>query len=175
MSDNVKGVTFTPEQVFLLSLLSRIHEQFVSNDFGLAILQILKKASAAIHSTSCAPPIDTLAVEVLEYTLIILRDMCAYVRQDDQSRDSLLAVDLLLSSGLLTFLLDLLHRLEPLEIIRRTRPQDLNQGKRSLWAGRKLGNQREVVELKLQGTVDRPEIANLGMHVEVDQSLDEQN
>ncbi|XP_068663219.1 uncharacterized protein [Aristolochia californica] len=225
-SDNVSDVLFTPEQVFLLSLLSRIHEQFVSNDFGLAILQILKKASASIHSPY-APPIDTLAVEVLEYTLIILRDICASVCQGDQCRDSLLAVDLLLSSGLLTFLLDLLRQLEPPEIIRRSRLQELNQGKircpykgyrgdivsviancafrrkqvqdeirqqngilllleqcvidegspflreKGLWAVRNLlegneENQREVAELKLQGTVDTPEITDLGMRVVMD-------
>ncbi|XP_068665522.1 uncharacterized protein [Aristolochia californica] len=225
-SDNVSDVLFTAEQVFLLSLLSRIHEQFVSNDFGLAILQILKKASATIHSPY-APPIGTLVVEVLEYTLIILRDICASVCQDDQCRDSLLPVDLLISSGLLTFLLDLLRQLEPPEIIRRSRPQELNRGKiccpykgyrgdvvsviancafrrkqvqdevrqqngilllleqcvidegnpflreKGLWAVMNLlegneENQREVAELKLQGTVNTPEIADLGMRVEVD-------
>ncbi|KAG9454761.1 hypothetical protein H6P81_007665 [Aristolochia fimbriata] len=226
-SDNVRDVLFTREQVFLLSLLSRIHEQVVSGDFGLAVLQILKKASTAIHTTLCPSTIDTLAVEILEYTLIILRDICAHVCQDGQSRDSPSAVELLLSSGLLTFLLDLLRQLEPPEIVKKSRPQELNQGKlrypykgyrgdivsviancafrrkqvqdeirqqngilllleqcvvdegnpflreKGLWAVRNLlegneENQREVAELKLQGTVDTPEVTDLGMRVEVD-------
>ncbi|KAG9454692.1 hypothetical protein H6P81_007596 [Aristolochia fimbriata] len=223
-SDNVRDVLFSRDQVFLLSLLSRIHEQVVSGYFGLAVLQILKKASTDIHATSCPSTIDTLAVEILEYTLIILRDICAHVWQDGQSRDSPSAVELLLSSGLLNFLLDLLRQLEPPKIVKKSRPQELNQGKihcpykgyrgdivsviancafrrqdeirqqngilllleqcvvvegnpflreKGLWAVRNLlegneENQREVAELELQGTVDTPEVTDLGMRVEVD-------
>ncbi|XP_058088984.1 uncharacterized protein LOC131235701 [Magnolia sinica] len=150
---------FTVEQAFLLNLLSEtINQQIdrinVSNDFALLVLEILKNASTVVDSISrgqSALPTGSPTINVLGYSLSILRDLCA--REDpnesssmlstggSETEGSMLVVDSLLHSGLLTLLLCLLHELEPPEIIRKSRAQEENQGKVCPY----IGYRRDIV------------------------------
>ncbi|MQM18695.1 hypothetical protein Taro_051687, partial [Colocasia esculenta] len=76
---------FTTEQAFLLGLLSEIlsglfYRGTISSDFALAIFQVLKEAASIMNFTSrgSSPlPTGSPAIDVLGYSLTILRDLCA--------------------------------------------------------------------------------------------------
>ncbi|KAF8379387.1 hypothetical protein HHK36_028821 [Tetracentron sinense] len=127
---------FTTEQAFLLSILSerlnqRIDEITFSNDFALCILGILKRAVGVIDSVSrnkSGLPTGSAAIDVLGYSLTILRDVCAQDGIGDSKKEgSMDAVNSLVSSGLVELLLGLLRDLEPPEIIRKSIKQGENQ------------------------------------------------
>ncbi|KAK1286502.1 hypothetical protein QJS10_CPB20g01590 [Acorus calamus] len=105
----------TSEQAFLVRLLAenldqRFNEVTISDAFALAVLKIVDKASRAIdfvsRGTPCLPTGDP-AIDVLGYSLIILRNICA---REDLPQAS---VDSMISSGLIRLLLGLLRDLEP--------------------------------------------------------------
>lgn len=127
----VEGTQFTRAQGFLLSLLSKIHEEHVCDDFAFSIYQIVKNASSIVHSSygnEIYVQTNSLAVEVLEFSLIILRDISTCVDSDEEMAHPS-ALDSLLYLGLLIFVLDSLRKLEPPGLIRKSRVQDLSQGK----------------------------------------------
>ncbi|PPD88350.1 hypothetical protein GOBAR_DD14703 [Gossypium barbadense] len=179
-------------------------------------------------------PTGSTSVDVMGYSLIILRDICAQDSLGDLKKDSVDVVDLLLSNDLTNVILSLLHDLEPPAIIRKTLKDsengELNLGSTKLcpykgfrrdlvaiigncayrrknvqdeirqksgillllqqrvtnddnpylrewgiWSLRNLlegnaENQQIVADLQLQGSVDMPELARLGLKVEVDQN-----
>ncbi|KAK3020367.1 hypothetical protein RJ639_047820 [Escallonia herrerae] len=233
--------SFVPEQAFFLSLLSEIlNEQMrniaVSNDFALFVLEVFRNSARIVESFSQVKsglPTGSADIDVLGYSLTILRDICACdgVMGKEGSMNT---VDLLLSSGLLELLLNLLCDLEPPALIRKATDQVQNQeaehsysrklcpykGFRrdlvavignftyqrkhvqdeirqkngillllqqcvtddenpflrewGIWSVRNLlegnvENQCVVSELELQGSVNVPEIAGLGLRVEVDE------
>uniref|UniRef100_A0A5B6YGT3 Putative ataxin-10 n=1 Tax=Davidia involucrata TaxID=16924 RepID=A0A5B6YGT3_DAVIN len=233
---------FVSEQAFLLNILSgilneRIEDISISNDFALYILGILKQAVGVVDFVSRGKsglPTGSVSIDVLGYSLTILRDICASDGVGGFTEDSVDVVDSLVSSGFLELLLCLLRELEPPTIIRKAMKQDENQeGTTSyspklcpykgfrrdivavigncayrrkhiqdeirqkneillllqqcvidednpflrewgIWSVRNLlegnaENQRVVAELELQGSVDVPEIAGLGLRVEFDQ------
>ncbi|KAK1322120.1 hypothetical protein QJS10_CPA03g02346 [Acorus calamus] len=106
---------FTSEQTFLVRLLAenldqRFNEVTVSDAFALAVLSILCRASTDVNFASrgtSALPTGDPAIDVLGYSLITLRNICA--REESPHR----SIDLLISSGLIRLLLVLLRDLEP--------------------------------------------------------------
>lgn len=241
---NVSGITsFGAEQALLLSILSEtLNEQLgdivVSNDFSLSLFGILRIAVRIVDfSTRGKLPIPTGSadVDVMGYTLSILRDISASrgpnVKNQDKGRD---VVDMLVSAGLIKFLITLLHDLEPPAIIRKAMVHNNNKedstsqpskyqspyrgfrrdvvaiigncsyGKKhvqdeireqdgvllllqqcvtdednpflrewGIWLMRTVfegneENQKLVAQLELQRSVDTPEIAELGLRVEID-------
>jgi len=235
-------IEFTNEQAFLFRLLSkclseRPREVTVSNEFALGVPKILKEASDSVASSSRGSselPTGSPAIDVLGYSLLILRDICAW--EHFSSPDTEPPVNSLLSAGILELVLNLLRELEPPLIVKksiahankqevqpdtaetkkvcpykgyrrdlvsvisnclRTRKQVQDEvrerngillllqqcvidednpflrewGLLAIWnlLDGNLENQNEVAELQLQGPVQTPEIANLGLKVEVDE------
>lgn len=233
---------FSTEQAFLLKILSeildeRIRDVIVGNDFALCVLAILKRSFGVVScSTRVKSGIPTgfTDIDVLGYSLAILRDVCALEGLRASEEEAVDVVDFLVSSGLIEFFLGLLRDLEPPTIIRKAIKQSENQEgtnsssslkpcpyrgfrrdivavignctygrkhvqdeirqkngillllqqcvadeenpflrERGIWAVRNLlegnaENQRSVAELELQGSVEVPELANIGLKVEVD-------
>ncbi|XP_057971415.1 uncharacterized protein LOC131160096 [Malania oleifera] len=233
---------FVSEQSFLLSFLSEILngwicEITISSDFALCVLGIFKKAVEVVNSVPRSEfglPTGSTAVDVLGYSLIILRDICAQDGAEGGKEEMVDVVHSLICGGLLEMLLGLLRDLEPPALIRKAIKQVENHDGTSsysskicpykgfrrdivavigncayhrkhvqdeirqkngillllqqcvndehntflrewgIWSVRNLlegnaENQRIVAELELQASVDVPEIAGLGLRVEVDQ------
>lgn len=232
---------FSSEQAFLLRILSeilneQIREVTISKDGALFVFGIFKKSirvlEVAMRGKSGLPS-GSAAVDVLGYSLTILRDICAQDSVNGKRENAEDVVDVLLSYGLVEFLLSLLGDLEPPTIIRKGIKRFENQDGAScsskpcpykgfrrdivglignciyrrkhaqdeirhrngillllqqcvtdednpflrewgIWSVRNMlegneENQRIVTELELQGSADVPEIAALGLRVEVDQ------
>ncbi|KAH6781628.1 hypothetical protein C2S51_006921 [Perilla frutescens var. frutescens] len=240
---NVSRVNnFGAGQALLLSVLAEIlNEQLgeivVSNDFSLFLFGILRNSVGIVDfSTRGKSPLPTGSanVDVMGYSLSILRDISAChgpnVNKRDEEGD---VVDMLVSAGLIKFLVTLLRDLEPPAIIRKAtvhnniddsnsqpskyqcpyrgfrrdvvaiigncsyqkkhvqdevREQDgilllLQHGvtdeenpflrEWGIWSMRCVfegneENQKLVAQLELQRSVNTPEIAELGLRVEVD-------
>ncbi|GLU12617.1 hypothetical protein SLE2022_292810 [Rubroshorea leprosula] len=233
---------FSPEQASLLRVTSeivneRIEEIIVPNDLALCVLEIFKKSAGVVDFSTrekSGLPTGSTATDVLGYSLTILRDICARDGSRDKGEDSMDAVSMLLSSGLIELMLSLLQDLEPPPIIRKAMKQGENQDGTSLsllklcpyrgfrrdlvavigncayrrkhvqdkirqengvlllvqqcvtdednpflrewgiWSVRNLlegnaENQQMVADFELQGSIDVPELARLGLRVEVDQ------
>ena len=236
-----KDGQFLSEQAFLLQILSEIlNEQIeditISKDVALFVYGIFKKSIGVLEHAvrgKSGLPSGSAAVDVLGYSLTILRDICAQdnVRGNREGAQSV--VDVLLSYGLIELLLSLLGDLEPPAIIRKGIKQFENQDGASrsskpcpykgfrrdivavigncvyrrkhvqdeirqrngillllqqsvidednpflkewgIWSVRNMlegneENKRVVDELKFQESIDAPEIAALGLRLEVDQ------
>ncbi|KAI3950769.1 hypothetical protein MKW92_033338 [Papaver armeniacum] len=122
---------FTLENEFLLSILYEIlnkkRNELVSKKFALSVLGILKRVVTVVDFFSRGQsklPTGTPAVDVLGYSINILRDICAQDRVKLRSEESVTIVDLLLSSGLLDLLIDFLRELEPPSTIKKSFPQE---------------------------------------------------
>ncbi|KAI3463929.1 hypothetical protein Pfo_020592 [Paulownia fortunei] len=243
LDDNVSRVNHCgAEKAFLLSILSeilneRVGDIVISNDFSLCIFGILRSAVGIVDfSTRGKLPLPTGSadIDVIGYTLHILRDISACdgpkVSNQDEKGD---AVDMLVSDGLIKFLITLLRDLEPPAMIRKAMiHSDAKDGTTSqpfkycpyrgfrrdvvavigncsyrkkhvqdeireqdgillllqqcvtdednpflrewgIWSMRNIlegniENQQLVADLELQKSVDIPELAGLGLRVEVD-------
>lgn len=235
--------SFGAEQALLLSILSEtLNEQIgdivVSNDFSLFLFGILRNAVRIVDFSTrekSALPTGSAHVDVMGYTLSILRDISAScgpnVENQDKGRDS---IDMLVSAGLIKFLISLLRNLEPPIMIQKAMVNNNNKDdlashpskcqspyrgfRRDLvaiigncsyckkhvqdeireqdgvllllqqcvtdednpflrewgfWSMRNIlegneENQKLVAQLELQRSVDTPEIAELGLRVEID-------
>ncbi|KAH6755814.1 hypothetical protein C2S53_009086 [Perilla frutescens var. hirtella] len=127
---------FGAEQALLLRILSEIlNEQLgdiaVSNDLSLFLFGILRNAVGIVDfSTRGKSPLPTGSadVDVMGYSLSILRDISAChgpdVTNQDEEED---AVDMLVSAGLIKFLITLLRDLEPPAIIRKAMVHNNNK------------------------------------------------
>lgn len=237
----VKDDTFSIDQAFLLCTISEIlNEQLeevrVSADFALFVFEVYKRSIGLVDfhlRGKCCLPTGFASIDVLGYSLTILRDVCAQDGFGDPDVGQQTAAAALLSSGLLDLLLGLLWDLEPPAMVRKAiKHVESEEGRNSvnskvcpykgfrrdlvavigncsfrrrhlqdeirerggiplllqqcvtdeenpflrewsLWAIRNLlldnaENQQEVSDLKLQGSVDVPEVAELGLHVELD-------
>lgn len=133
---NSREGTFSSEQAFLLKIVSeivneRIEEIIIANDFALCVLEIFRKSIGFVDFYARgAPslPASSSAINVLGYTLSILRDICAWGDpggSDSENRADL--VDSLQSHGLIEMFLSLLRDLEPPAIIRKAMRQSENQ------------------------------------------------
>lgn len=238
-----KEVSFSSEQAFLLTIISeilneRIGDITVPKDFACCVYRIFQSSISITDSTpicKCGLPTGTIAVDVLGYSLTILRDICAQDGKEGGHKDvSEDAVDVLLSLGLIDLLLGILRDIEPPAILKKALQQAENEDRTSLpnslkpcpykgfgrdivavianclyrrkdvqddirkkngvfvllqqcvadennpflrewgiWAVRNLlegnlENKKLVAELEVQGFADVPEIAELGLRVEVD-------
>ncbi|KAK6164039.1 hypothetical protein DH2020_000903 [Rehmannia glutinosa] len=232
---------FGAEKAFLLRILSEILNErvgyiVVSSDFSLCIFGILRSAVGTFEfSTRGKLPLPTGStdIDVIGYTLSILRDISACDKKASNQDKKEDAVDILVAAGLIKFLIDLLRYLEPPTMIRKAmiqsdaknettsqhykycpyrgfrrdvvavigncsyskkhvqdeiREQDgilllLQQcvtdednpflREWGFWSmrnilERNIENQQLVADLELQKSVDTPEIAGLGLRVEVD-------
>ncbi|CAN4083781.1 unnamed protein product [Withania somnifera] len=124
---------FVTEQPYLLSILSeilneRVEHMVVSHDFASSIFGILKSAAEVVDFSirgKSGLPVGSAPIDVLGYSLTILRDICACDHlknsKEESSKD---VVDVLVSTGLIEFLLDLLRDLESPTTIRKAMKQD---------------------------------------------------
>ncbi|XP_050386233.1 uncharacterized protein LOC126802627 [Argentina anserina] len=234
------GESFSKDQDFLLKNVSeilneRLNELSVPNEFALCVFGIFKNSITVLsHATrgSSGLPTCSVDIDVLGYSLTILRDICAQGTLRGLTEDNMDVVDALLSYGLIEILLCLLHDLEPPAIIRKSINQAEDQygstsstlkpcpykgfrrdivgvignclyGRKlvqdeirrknglllllqqcvtdddnpylrewGIWCVRNLlerneENQQAVAELELQGSVDVPDLARLGLRVEM--------
>ncbi|KAK3220807.1 hypothetical protein Dsin_014777 [Dipteronia sinensis] len=129
---------FSSEQGFLLRVVSeivneRIEEISVPGAFALCVLGIFRKSVGVVDFFSRGKsglPTDSIAINVLGYSVSILRDICA--REDPSGsgsdfKDSVDVVDRLISSGLIELFLSLLRDLEPPTTIRKAMRLSENQ------------------------------------------------
>lgn len=125
------------EQAFLLRIVAeilneRIGDVAVIKDFALFVYEIFKQSIGVLQHAPKAKsgiPTGCAAIDVLGYSISILRDICA---QDDVEKggnkgDAEDVVDELLSHGFIDLLLSLLHDLEPPAIIRKAIKQSENR------------------------------------------------
>lgn len=126
---------FSPEQAFLLRVLSeilneRLEEINVPSEFALFVFEIFKSSIGVISSgssTKSGLPTGSAAIDVLGYSLTILRDICARESPGDSVKGLVDAVNTLLSSGIVELLLCLLRDLEPPTMIKKAMNQGENQ------------------------------------------------
>ncbi|CAM8945126.1 unnamed protein product [Rhodiola kirilowii] len=115
---------FSDEQAFLLQIVGdilneRLKEIIAPIKFASTVMDIFSKAVASADFTSrCSTglPTESPLINVLGYSLTLIRDLCA---QGDSKDGSAEVVDSLISSGLLELLLDLLCQLEPPAIVKK--------------------------------------------------------
>ncbi|KAL3632250.1 hypothetical protein CASFOL_025234 [Castilleja foliolosa] len=123
---------FGAEKSFFLSILSeilneRVGDIVISNDFSLGVFGVFKSAVGVVDLSSRGNlpfPTGSADINVIGYTLSILRDISACdpkVSNRDEKHDT---VDLLVRAGLIKFLVDLLHELEPPAMIRKAMIND---------------------------------------------------
>ncbi|KAJ0100466.1 hypothetical protein Patl1_20059 [Pistacia atlantica] len=133
---NLIDNTFSTEQAFLLRIVSdivneRIDEIIIPIDFALSVLEIFKRSISAVDFSSKGKfslPTPSSAINVLGYSLTILRDICSLEGSAGSSSEgSIDVVDTLKSFGLIELLLCLLCDLEPPAIIRKAMRLSENQ------------------------------------------------
>ncbi|CAL0328483.1 unnamed protein product [Lupinus luteus] len=147
------------EQAFLLQILSeivneRIRDITISIDVALFLFGVFKKSVGILEHAvrgKSGLPSGSAAVDVLGYSLTILRDICAQDSVGDDRDNAEDVVDQCVTDDDNPFLREW-----------------------GIWTMRNMlegntENQRIVSELKLQGSADVPEISALGLQVEVDQ------
>lgn len=127
---------FSSAQAFLLRILAEILSEdttdvTVTRDVALYVFETFKKSIGALE---CSPrtesgiPTGSAAIDVLGYSLNILRDICAQDSVEGGSRgDAEDIVDILFPHGLIELLLSLLRNLEPPAIIRKAVKQSDDQ------------------------------------------------
>ncbi|CAF1714974.1 unnamed protein product [Brassica napus] len=234
---NHKDSTFTSEHAFLLSMVSdivneRLKEVSIPKDTAHFVLGLLRQSVQVFDFASAERselPTGSAVIDVMGYSLVVIRDACAGGSIEELKNDSGGGnVDMLLSSGLIELLLDLLRKLEPPTTIKKALKQsptsssgkpcpyrgfrrdivaaigncsyrrkevqdeirerdglllmlqqcvtdDENPFLREwgLWCVRNLlegneENQKVVAELEMQGSVDVPQLREIGLRVEID-------
>lgn len=126
----LKPELFNAQHTFLLQILSkclteRPEEVTVSDKFATEILQLLKMTYNVVDFSTrmnSSIPTGCPATDLLGYSLVILRDICAWedASSPDTDTDKDGLVKLLLDGGLLDFVLSLLGELEPPAIVRKS-------------------------------------------------------
>lgn len=232
---NHKDSTFTSEHAFLLSMVSdivneRLKEVSIPKDTAHFVLGLLRQSVQVFDFASAERselPTGSAVIDVMGYSLVVIRDACAGGSIEELKNDSGGGnVDMLLSSGLIELLLDLLRKLEPPTTIKKALKQSPSSGKPcpyrgfrrdivaaigncsyrrkevqdeirerdglllmlqqcvtddenpflrewGLWCVRNLlegneENQKVVAELEMQGSVDVPQLREIGLRVEID-------
>ncbi|KFK30607.1 hypothetical protein AALP_AA6G003700 [Arabis alpina] len=127
--------TFTLEQAFLLRMVSdianeRIKEVSIPKDATCFILGLFKQVVGVfdfVLGERSELPTGSTIIDVMGYSLVIIRDACAggsleelKNAEKDSGGDT---VELMLSSGLIELLLDLLRKLEPPTTIKKALSQ----------------------------------------------------
>ncbi|KAL6130813.1 hypothetical protein ACLB2K_069192 [Fragaria x ananassa] len=127
--------SFSKEQEFLLKNVSEILNECLSeitvpNDFALCVFGIFKNSIKVLGYATrgrSGLPTGSIDIDVLGYSLTILRDTCAQGTLRGSTKDSMDVVDALISYGLIELLLSLLRDLEPPAIIKKSINQAENQ------------------------------------------------
>ncbi|KAF7844690.1 ataxin-10 [Senna tora] len=128
---------FSSEQAFLFQILEEISNEHITDinitsDVALYVFETFRMSMGVIEHSPRAKsgiPTGSAAIDVLGYTLNILKDICAQDSARGGSKgDAEDVVDVLLSNGLIELLLSLLRDLEPPAIIRKSVKQTENQG-----------------------------------------------
>lgn len=152
-----KDNIFSSEQAFFSKIVSeilneRIDEIFVLNDFAFFAFELFKRSIGFTNSVlSCKSglPTGSASIDVLGYSLTILRDICASKSMGgSKEEDSVDAVDILLSSGLVELLLCLLGELDPPGIIKKSLKQGEEQDRASSYPSKPClyqGFRRDIV------------------------------
>ena len=131
-----RNIHFTGDQAFLLRIVSeilneRLEDIHVGSEFALYILGLFKNAIKAIDFYTKGQsklPTGVPSIDVLGYSLILLRDVCAQGSATVSEENEILdVVASLVSRGLLDLLLSLLNELELPTSIRKTMKPDMNQ------------------------------------------------
>ncbi|KAJ8900372.1 hypothetical protein K2173_025012 [Erythroxylum novogranatense] len=147
---------FSPEQAYLLSVVSeilseRIREIEVSKDLALYVFEVFKRSVEVVNfdcRVKSGLPTGLASIDVLGYSLNILRDICC---QDEHLVNSENVAVALVSAGLLELLLGLLHDLEAPAIIRKAMTQSENQEAAASFSCSKVcpykGFRRDIVSL----------------------------
>lgn len=147
---------FLIEHAYLLNVVSeilseRLNEIMVPKDLPLSVVSIFQKSAKAIdfsHRGQSGLPTGSAVVDVLGYSLTILRDICTLNGRAGMDENLVDVVDTLVSSGLVELLLGLLRDLEPPEIIRKARKQSENQEASSSYSSKLcpyIGFRRDIV------------------------------
>lgn len=132
-----RNIHFTGQQAFLLRIVSeilneRLEDIHVGSEFALYILGLFENAIKIIDFYTRGQsklPTGLPSIDVLGYSLILLRDVCAQgstkVSEDSEILEDV--IDSLVSRGLLDLLLSVLNELELPTSIRKTMKPDMNQ------------------------------------------------
>ncbi|KAM1606777.1 hypothetical protein ACFX1Z_027439 [Malus domestica] len=130
-----EDVFSTKKQAFFLRniydiLNERLQEITVPSDFVLCVFGIFKKSVGILNYAAKGKsglPTCSIMIDVLGFSLTILRDVCAqkFVRGSNEDLGD--AVDVLLSHGLIEFLLCLIRDLEPTSVMRKAIKQGEDQ------------------------------------------------
>ncbi|KAJ3682091.1 hypothetical protein LUZ60_014664 [Juncus effusus] len=123
-TDEINPKYFNSNHSFLLGLLSkclteRPKEVSISNKFALDILNLVKINCKIVDFTTrnnSAVPTGSPTIDILGYSLILLRDICAWENELNDENP----INLLLNNGLLDLVLNLLNELEPPSIIKKS-------------------------------------------------------
>lgn len=121
------GTEFNAKHAFLLGALSkcltsRPKEVNVSDSFAIHVFNVQKHAAETVDFTrrgSYPLPTDCPAIDVLGYSLVLLKDICAWESPSSESEIQV-PVDSLLQTGLVKRLLKYLAELEPPSTIRKS-------------------------------------------------------
>ncbi|XP_023006847.1 ataxin-10 [Cucurbita maxima] len=140
--DGGKDMSFSSEQAFLLTIISeilneRIGDISIPKDFASCIHRIFQSSIPIISSTPICErslPTGRTAVDVLGYSLNILRDICAQDDGKEGGRKDVSedAVDVLLCLGLIDLLLGILRDIEPPAIVKKAIQQAENENRTDL-------------------------------------------
>lgn len=129
-----KDDQFSSEQAYLLQIISeilneRIGDVTISPDVASFVYGIFKKSNGVLEHAvrgKSGLPSGITAVDVLGYSLTMLRDICAHDSVRGNAEDTEV-VDMLLSYGLIELVFILLGDLEPPAIIRKGMKHSENQ------------------------------------------------
>ncbi|XP_023637079.1 ataxin-10 [Capsella rubella] len=156
--DDEHETFFTSEQAFLLRMVSdianeRIGKVSIPKDTTSFILGVFKQSVAVFDFASSQRselPTGSTIVDVMGYSLVTIRDACAGGSLEElkkDNNDSVDTVELLLSSGLIHLLLDLLRKLDPPTTIKRALNQSPTTSSSSLKPCPYRGFRRDIVSV----------------------------
>ncbi|KAL1213584.1 hypothetical protein V5N11_000655 [Cardamine amara subsp. amara] len=165
-----KNETFTKEQAFLLRMVSdianeRIGQVSIPKNATHSILGLFKQSVTVfdfVSSEKSELPTGSATMDVMGYSLVIIRDACAggsleeFKKDKNDSGDTV--VGLLLSSGLIEILLDLLRELEPPTTIKKSLNQSHSSSSSSLKPCPYRGFRRDIVSVIANCAYRRKEV-----------------
>ncbi|KAG7558134.1 Ataxin-10 domain [Arabidopsis suecica] len=155
---NTENEKFTSEQAFLLRMVSdianeRIRKVSIPKDTTCSILGLFKQSVDVFDFVSgerSELPTGSTIVDVMGYSLVIIRDACAGGSLEElnkDNKDSGDTVELLLSSGLIELLLDLLRKLDPPTTIKKALNQSPTSSSSSFKPCPYRGFRRDIVSV----------------------------
>jgi ataxin-10 len=156
--EDAENEIFSSEQAFLVRMVSdianeRIGKVSIPKDTACSILGLFRQSVDVFDFVSgerSELPTGSTIVDVMGYSLVIIRDACAGGRLEElkeDNKDSGDTVELLLSSGLIELLLDLLSKLDPPTTIKKALNQSPSSSSSSLKPCPYRGFRRDIVSV----------------------------